>query len=193
MAFLAPYSRGVPVWTGCRDARRGAAGCWFGRSGRRAQMQEAASLDRIIHPGPHVALQPGGQIICDVVQRRRVGRPTVRAVCLQPRGDASAGDGAFQHAQRLTIRDSFRTRDFATHSAAVAGHGFAQTDQDVRHEELSMFRRTAPPINRRPSAATCPPRSRFSVRGKRQDTIDDLRKQKNLTIDQVREILNKNR
>lgn len=33
----------------------------------------------------------------------------------------------------------------------------------------------------------------FLVPGKRQDSIDDLRRQKNLTIDQVREILNKNR
>ena len=33
----------------------------------------------------------------------------------------------------------------------------------------------------------------FLTQGKRQDEIDDLRKQKNLTIDQVREILNKNR
>ena len=33
----------------------------------------------------------------------------------------------------------------------------------------------------------------FLGRGRRQDTIDDLRNEKNLTIDQVREILNKNK
>ena len=105
-----------------------------------------------------------------------------------------SGDGAFQARGFNDGHGSFRTDGYAVRQASAADRqALPQADQsfgtrsvDVREDRAAN--RTLGGVRDIVDA-----KKPFLVPGKRQDTIDDLRKQKNLTIDQVREILNKNR
>jgi hypothetical protein len=87
----------------------------------------------------------------------------------------------------------FRTKDFAGNKPArEGGKTFAQTDKsygtktfDVREDR--MANKTYGTRDFVPGEKTTAPN------GKRQDTIDAMMEKKNLTIDEVRELLNKNR
>ncbi len=112
-------------------------------------------------------------------------------------GKTTAGkssDGTFQARGFNDGRGSFHTEGYAVRQASTANRqALSQADQsfgtravDVREDRAAN--RTLGGVR-----DTADAKKPFLVPGKRQDTIDDLRKQKNLTIDQVREILNKNR
>ena len=88
-------------------------------------------------------------------------------------------------------RDSFRTDSFtvkravaADREAAVADHTFATKTMPVRENPLAH--KTTP--YDRPYVTASKP---YLIPGKRQDAIDELRTQKNLSVDDVRSILNR--
>ena len=105
-----------------------------------------------------------------------------------------SGDGAF-HARGFNDgRGSFRTEGYAVHQASAADRqALPQADQSFGTHAVDVREDRAANRSLGGVRDTADAKKPFLVQGKRQDTIDDLRKQKNLTIDQVREILNKNR
>ena len=100
------------------------------------------------------------------------------------------GDGSFHASGFTSGREAFASASFATRklpqagqSAAVSDHTFGTKTLAVQEDRV--ITKTATIRGYAPSDKP------FLGQGKRQDDIDDLRRQKNLTIDQVREILNK--
>lgn len=167
-----------------------AAGCWFATVACAQQTQESGLLDRIDHPDRTLHYSPSDKSFetsSSVASRQA----TVRAFAFSRAATLRSGDGKFS-TRAFNNRDSFRTKDFATRNASIAGHGYAQTDKlfstknfDVQDDRAANKSATV--------RGYVPAEKPFLGRGKRQDSIDDLRKQKNLTVDQVREILNKSR
>ena len=76
--------------------------------------------------------------------------------------------------------------------AAAGSRGFTQTDKTFGTKAMDV-REDRAANKAAPVQGYAPFERAYLGRGKRQDTIDDLRNQKNMTIDQVRELLNKNK
>lgn len=107
--------------------------------------------------------------------------------------NTKAGDGAF-HARAFDDgRGSFRTEKYSVKRATAvdrlalpqADRTFATSDVPVREDRVANKS-----VNSRDYVSSTKP---YLIPGKRQDDIDELRRQKNLTVDQVREILNKSK
>ena len=106
--------------------------------------------------------------------------------------NVKTGDGTFHARSYDDGRGSFRTENFAVKRATAVDHPSPQADRTFATSAVPVHEDRAankPAFTRDYVSSTKP----FLVPGKRQDTIDDLRKEKNLTIDQVREILNKSK
>lgn len=103
------------------------------------------------------------------------------------------GDGAF-HARTFDDgRGSFRTDKYAVRRAsAVDRQALPQADRTFATNAVPVREDRAAnrSIDSRDYVNSTKP---YLVPGKRQDSIDELRRQKNLTVDQVREILNKSK
>ena len=107
--------------------------------------------------------------------------------------NSKAGDGAYRPRTFNDGRASFRTDNFAVQKATAADRqalpqadrAFATRSVDVREDRAAS--------RALDSRAYVNSEKPYLVPGKRQEIFDDLRKKKNLTVDQVREILNKNR
>lgn len=100
------------------------------------------------------------------------------------------GDGVF-HAKAFAGSKTFQTGTFATkpaREASISAEGQDKTFavRAVAVREFPQANKTATTQGYRDGAKP------FLVKGKRQDTIDDLLSTKQMTIDQVRELLNKN-
>ena len=164
-------------------------GCWFATAAC-AQQQESGFLDRLDHPDRTLHYSPADKPF-EVSSSVTGHEAAVRPFAFSRPATLRAGDGVFStHA--FTGKDSFRTKEFATRTATTTGHGFAQTDKsfstkgfDVREDRAAN--KTMPIRDYAPAGKP------YLIPGKRQDSIDELRKQKNLTVDQVRELLNKSR
>ncbi len=102
-----------------------------------------------------------------------------------------AGDGSF-HAQSFTDRGNFHTGSFAAKTDRASGSD-AYALKDRGFAAKSMAVREAPAAGKTAyGVRDYVPAGRSSeMRGKRQGDLDDLYNQKSLSIDQVREILNK--
>ena len=161
-------------------------------SSARAQQQESGFLDRINNPDRTLHYSPADKQFA-VASSAANKQAVVRPFAFSRPATLRAGDGAFG-TKAYDAQNAFRTKDFATHADPGVGKSFAQTDKlfstkgfDV-HEDRAANKSLAAPIHE-----YAPFDKPFLGRGRRQDSIDDLRKQKNLTVDQVREILNKNK
>ena len=103
-----------------------------------------------------------------------------------PRGRS----GEFQSATFNSGKGSFAAASFATKKLTLARDSAAVTDRTFGTKTLAVHENPA-------ASKTAAIRGYdlsgkpFNGEGKKQDDIDELRRQKNLTIDQVREILNK--
>ena len=105
---------------------------------------------------------------------------------------SGGGDGVFRTRNFDPSAKGYQTAGFASKTAAVAGHaGYSGTDKTyaVRAVAVHEDRAAGKTMNTRAYVNSDKP---FLGRGKRQDTIDDMRNSKQMTIDQVRELLNKN-
>ncbi len=104
----------------------------------------------------------------------------------------SSGDGSFR-TRSFAGKDGFRTREFATKTDRASGSdAFAQKDRGFATKALPV---TDAAAGQKSANALLrdyvPGQKSIVIRGKRQDTLDDIRAQKDLSIDEVREILNK--
>ncbi len=108
--------------------------------------------------------------------------------------NSKAGDDAFNARSFNDGRGRFRTENYAV-KQALAGdrQALPQGDRSFATRPVDVREDRAANRSLDTSRSYADSGKPFSVPGKRQETIDDLRKQKNLTVDQVREILNKNR
>ena len=156
-----------------------------------AQEQERKLLDRIMHPNMDLHFDGFGK---GFETKASVGE---RQASVHPFGfggrtaTVKAGDGAF-HAKAFDAdRGAFHTDSFTVKRAtAVDRQGLPAMDHAFETRGFAVHEDRA--AGKSASVhqyvdATKP----FLVPGLRQGTIDELRQQKNLTIDQVREILNK--
>ncbi len=156
-----------------------------------AQEQERKLLDRIMHPNMELHAE-GFSKPFETKASNRDRQANVRAFAFGHSANLKAGDGAFHARSFNDGRGSFRTESFAVRRATAVDRpnplgerSFAVGGFPVREDRAAnLSANTHQYVD-----ATKP----YLVPGKRQDSIDDLRRQKNLTIDQVREILNKNR
>ncbi len=104
-----------------------------------------------------------------------------------------SGDGSFQTRSFANPKDDFRTREFATKpDRATGSDAFAQRDRGFATKALPV----ADALGSQKSANSLlreyvPGEKGIVIRGKRQGTLDEIRDQKNLSVDEVREILNK--
>ena len=101
-----------------------------------------------------------------------------------------SGDGSFR-AHSYSNTDQFRTGSFATKADRASGSdAFVAADRGFAVKALPV--NEAPAANKSAAVRKYTPADKsIVIRGKRQDDLDDLYHQKNLSIDQVREILNK--
>lgn len=117
----------------------------------------------------------------------------VKSFAFGGKSSVLAGDGAF-HAKSFNNpkAESFRTESYLTKTSQVSQrNSFAQADRAFDTKSVGV--REAPAANK--SMATrefITPTRPYEWHGKRQDTLDEVYKNNpNLTIDQVRDLLNK--
>ena len=165
--------------------------CTWTASSAVAQQQEHGLLDRLEHPDRTLHYSPSDKQFS--TSSAVGGKEAAVRPFLFGRSAAAlrAGDGAFStHA--FHGKDGYHADAFATHAAPAAGQGFVQTNKTFGTKTMDV-REDRAANQTMPVQEYSPGEKLFLERGKRQDTIDELRRQKNLTVDQVREILNKNK
>lgn len=169
------------------------AGMAFGANRVCAQEQERKLLDRIQHPNMDLHAQ-GFEKSFETKASNRDQQAAVHPFLYGGRtAGTKTGDGMFHTRSYDDGRGSFRTDNFTVKRAAAADRqALAQADRTYATSPLSVRedRAAGKLANTRDYVNSTKP---YLVPGKRQDTIDDLRRQPNLSVDQVREILNKSR
>ena len=168
-----------------------AAGLSFVASAH-AQKQEGGLLDRIDHPDRTLAYSPADKQF-GTASAAGNRQATVHAFAFSHGATLRSGDGVFR-THGYGGKDEFRTQDYSTRVSPASSQGFSQTDKtfgtkSVEGKEDRAANKTLITGRGEDTDSGKP----FLGHGKRQEYIDDLRRQKNLTIDQVREILNKNK
>ena len=167
-----------------------ASSLWFS-SAARAQNQENGLLDRIDHPDRTLRFDPADKKfgVSAVVGDKQA---QVKSFSFGKQSAIYGGDGAFR-TKAFSSKDSgFKTEAYAAKASALSQrNSFAQADKGFGTKPMDV--REAPAANK--SAAVRDyvlSEKPYNWRGKRQDTMDEVTKDnKNLTVDQVRELLNK--
>ena len=161
-----------------------------GVSAARAQQQESGFLDRLDHPDRTLHYSPSDKTF--TAPSNVTGKPVpIRTFAFGHAANVGAGNGVFQ-TRSFNGDGKFHTQDYTTRNATASGKGFAQTDKGYATKSMDVKEDRA-------AGKTMPihdyvnSEKPYLIRGKRQDEIDELTKEKNLTIDQVRELLNKNK
>ena len=167
-----------------------ACGSW-GVSSARAQQQESGLLDRIEHPDRTLKNSMADKQFStssSVSGKQAAVRPFI----FGRSSTFHTGDGTY-NTRPFRGKDNFRTEAFTTHAASAGNQGFSQTNKSFDTKTVDVHEDRA--ANKAaPVQEYAQGEKPFLGRGKRQDSIDDItRKQKDLTIDQVRELLNKNK
>ena len=166
-----------------------ACGSW-GVSSARAQQQESGLLDRIEHPDRTLKNSMADKQF-STSSSVSGKQAEVRPFIFGRSSTFRTGDGTY-NTRPFRGKNSFRTDAYATHTAATGNQGFSQTNKSFDTKSVDVHADRA--ANKAaPVQAYAQGEKPFLGRGTRQDTIDELRKQKDLTIDQVRELLNKNK
>jgi len=167
------------------------AGSIWTVSSAAAQQQERGLLDRLEHPDRTLHYSPSDKQFSTsstVSGKQASVRPFLFG---QSTAVLRGGDGTFS-TRAFHGKDGYRTDAFAAHAVTAAGQGFGQTNKTFATKTMDVREDRA--ANKTLAVQEYSAGEKlFMGRGTRQDTIDDLRKQKNLTVDQVREILNKNK
>ena len=176
------------VWLGAMWC---VAACGFlGVSSARAQQQESGLLDRIEHPDRTLKNSMADKQF-STSSSVSGKQAEVRPFIFGRSSTFHTGDGAY-NARPFRGKDGFRTEAFTTRVAATRKEGFSQTNKsfDTKAVDVHADRAADKAV---PVQGYAQGEKPFLGRGTRQDTIDELRSQKNMTIDQVRELLNKNK
>ncbi len=162
----------------------------WGVSSACAQQQESGLLDRIEHPDRTLKNDMADKQFStssSVSGKQAAVRPFIF-------GGSSTfhtGDGTY-NTRPFHNKDGFRTEAYTTRTATTGKEGFSQKNKSFDTKAADVHEDRA--ANKAaPVQSYAQGEKPFLGRGTRQDTIDELRSQKNMTIDQVRELLNKNK
>jgi hypothetical protein len=152
-----------------------------------AQTQESGTLDRIVHPDRTLKYDDADRKF-DAPAAEVGKQAAVHPFLFSHSATLKAGDGVFQTHEFSS--KGFGTKDFATKPAFTK-------EYDVNGK---LFAVRAVPVNEdRAAGKTMDTHTYMNadkpylVRGKRQDTLDEIHDAKKMTIEQVRELLNKPR
>ncbi len=158
-----------------------------------AQEQESVAMQRMLHPDQTLKFNDADRKFdgsAAVGSKQAVVRPFL----FSHPASTKAGDGTFRtHDFGVADVKGYHTADFTTKPSAFAGR-----DEYDQNGKLFAVRAVAVNDDRATGKTLAGTRAYVSSekpflgRGKRQDAIDDLRSQKQMTIEQVRELLNKN-
>ena len=151
----------------------------------KAQIQDNGSLEHIIHPDRTLHYSPADKEF--TASSSVTGRQaTVKPFAFNHDANIRV-DSAFT-TRTVTPRDKFRTQEFSTRGAQTKD--FTQKDKAFGTKAMDVKEDRA--ANKAmPVGGYALGEKPYLGRGKRQDTIDDLHKNKDLTIEEVRELLNK--
>lgn len=158
-----------------------------GARSARAQNQESGLLDRIDHPDRTLAFP---------LSNRNFGRTSAfkdKTANIKTFGfgkSASiAGDGKFR--TQSFVSSSFKPKGFALRDGAAPGlRTYGETNRLFDTKSVDV--RDARDANKTLAVQSFATHDPFTIRGKRQDTYDEMLKRKKLSIEEVRELLNKN-
>ena len=147
-------------------------------------------MDRLDHPDRTLHYSPSDKTF--TASSNVAGKQAaVHSFAFGHSANVGSGDGVFR-TRSFSGDGKFRTQDYATHNVAGVGKGFAQTDKSYATKSMDVKEDRAAgkamPVHEYVNSE-----KPYLIRGKRQDEIDELTREKNLTIDQVRELLNKNK
>ena len=157
-----------------------------GASTASAQKQEPGLLDRINNPDRTLAFP-----LTDKSFNKTTSFKNKEAY-VKPylaKGANLAGDGSFQ--TRGFVSSAYKAKAFDVRDGAVGQKSFGQNNK--LFDTASYDVRTARDANKDAAVRAFDLHEPFAVKGKRQDTYDDLLKRKKLSIEEVRELLNKNK
>ena len=100
--------------------------------------------------------------------------------------------GSFQARPFVFGKEGFQTKSFATKGSPLAGRTDNRLDRTFGTKTVAVHENTN--AHKAFAAGSYGPADTpFVPEGKRQEDFDELRRQKNLTIDEVRNLLNRNK
>lgn len=161
----------------------------FGVSAAHAQKQEQTMLDRIKNPDMTLKFDPADKQFSAgsaISNKTAAGKPFAFSK------SAYVRDGF--HTEGFSGAKSFGTKDYASKEASIARRTFGQAAHPYGTRDFTV--RDAMEANKTVAVKTYNnPKLQepYVPHGKSQGTIDTLMADKNLDIDQVRELLNKNK
>ena len=103
-----------------------------------------------------------------------------------------AKGGSFQARPFVSGKEGFQTKSFATKGSLLTGRTDSRLNRTFGTKSVAVRENT----NAHKAFATSsygPADTQFVPEGKRQEDFDELRRQKNLTIDEVRNLLNRDK
>ena len=157
-----------------------------------AQKQESGLLDRINHPDLTMKFDPADKHfgVSSAVGDRQA---TVKAFSFGKQSSVFGGDGTFRTKSFSAKSGDGIIKSYDAKTSSLSQHNsFAQADKGFGTKSMDV--REAPAANKSASGTRefIPGEKGYEWHGKRQDSIDDIYKNnKNLSIDQVRDLLNK--
>lgn len=158
-----------------------------GAASARAQQQEGGVMDRILHPDRTLAFEGADKQFATSASFGGK-QATVKTFAFSKTANLKGGDGSF-NTKAFAQKDRFQTKDF-TYRTTATTKNFAQTDKTFGTKTMDVKEDRAANKSA-PISEYVPGEKPYLGRGKRQDDFDDLYHQKNLNIDQVRQLLNK--
>jgi hypothetical protein len=150
-----------------------------------AQTQEGGTLDRILHPDRTLKYEDADHKF-DAPAAVGSKQASVRPFLFSHPANLKTGDGVFQ--THKFDSKSYRTGAFATKAAATKEYDKTGKTYAVKAMAVNEDRDAGKAMATHEYANAQKP---YLERGKRQDTIDEIPQAKQMTIDQVRELLNK--
>ena len=154
-----------------------------------AQNQESGLLDRIDHPDRTLAFPLTNKSFGKTAAFK--DKQAYTRSYTMGKTATLAGDGAFR-TKAYGDSSAYKAKTFAMNDGSYAGkRSFAQTNKlfDTRRVDGRDARDATNTLAGRAFDSHEP----FSIQGKRQDTYDEMLKRKKLSIEEVRELLNKNK
>ena len=156
-----------------------------GAGALRAQEQEGGTMDRILHPDRTLKYEDGDHKF-DAPLAAGNKTASVRPFLFSHPADLKTGDGVFR--TRNFDSKGYKTDAYSTKPAVTKEYDAKTKAYAVRALPVNEDRAAGKTMETHEYMHAEKP---YLERGKRQDTIDDIHDAKKMSIDQVRELLNK--
>ncbi len=152
-----------------------------------AQAQESGLLNRIDHPDRTLAFPLTNKLFGKTSAYKN------KEAYVKPfaygKSASIADDGKFR--TNSFVSSTYRSKDFGFRDNSPGKKDFGQTNKLFDTKSVDV--RDARDASKTLAVRSFGTGNSFSVRGKRQDTYDEMLKRKKLSIEEVRELLNKNK